>query len=262
MTKTGYTNAYQMLMPDDVAVIDLDYSGIAERIRISTGKSPQINGSPQSIAVCSDVEHLVNGSRRVRFETRMELSGSVYVDPKEGVPRQKANEMLSDFIRQNPDVGIRIYNTRGGRKYIITHRPVPWDSPDFEGYQNAIGSDKKYAGLVRNQKCYAARISPKFNRIDNLGELEYCRTGAWIPFHLYPCTPMAFDVERAAVSAGCEWFLDGPYQAWKTLMEWAASIDAVTSKFVGQIGPVCEEVQKFVDYHDHCCNSLGNGPIL
>ena len=128
--------------------------------------------------------------------------------------------------------------------------------------QNAIGSDEKYLQLVKNQKAYAARISPKFNRIADLGELEYCRMGAWIPFHAHKATPAAFDAASVTMIAGAEWFIDGPYQAWKTLMEWAREIDAVAAKFVGQIGPICEEAQKFVDYHDYCCNSFGNGPIL
>jgi hypothetical protein len=250
------------LLQPDIASVDVDYGEIAERIRITDGANASINGSPQTFSVCNDAEHIINHGKRLVVKEPIILSPEVKLMPKAGLKRYKVNEILSEYLKDNPKAGIRIYQTRGGRKYIITHKPIHYSSEEFPKIHNALGNDEDYCALVQTQKNHASRISPKFNRIAHLGELEYCRMGAWIPFHKFKVTPKAFDMAKADISAGAEWFVDGPYQAWKTLMEWAAEKDVVMAKFVGQMGDICEEAKKFVDYHDHCCNSYGNGPIL
>ncbi|HYD18255.1 MAG TPA: hypothetical protein VEF76_07235 [Patescibacteria group bacterium] len=85
-----------------------------------------------------------------------------------GASKEKAEQAalskLRTFIAAHPGAGARIYRTRAGLRYLFTHAPVPM-SEESIGWLEALGSDKLYVRLCKNQKCYRARLTPKPWRI-------------------------------------------------------------------------------------------------
>lgn len=85
-----------------------------------------------------------------------------------GVTREKAEEAYLEKLRRliaaNPAIGARIYRTRAGLRYLFTHAPVAVNDAAI-GWLQALGSDRMYVRLCRNQNCYRARLTPKPFRV-------------------------------------------------------------------------------------------------
>jgi hypothetical protein len=65
------------------------------------------------------------------------------------------------LVESVPRSGVRVYRTRGGLRYLLTHgRPNP-GSPETLKAMQTLGADPLYVRLCRAQECFRARLTPK-----------------------------------------------------------------------------------------------------
>ena len=92
--------------------------------------------------------------------------------------RQKKEDeavaLLNQFMESHPSAGARIYKTRAGLRYLFIHAPLGVTEETL-GWLKALNSDALYTTLCRDQKCFRARLSPKYWRIDMARPNNYPR---------------------------------------------------------------------------------------
>lgn len=93
--------------------------------------------------------------------------------------RNLALGVLDAFIKENPTMGFRVYDTACGLRYICTTHEFDPASKDSEMVMKSLLCDPRYAALCRKQGTYRARLTPKPWRVycldvpDTLEELDW-----------------------------------------------------------------------------------------
>jgi hypothetical protein len=75
--------------------------------------------------------------------------------------REAALRRIRATVERQPGFGVRVYRTRGGLRYLMTHSRVQPDSETTRGAMEALGADPKYVMLCKTQGCFRARLTPK-----------------------------------------------------------------------------------------------------
>ncbi|MBW2240417.1 MAG: hypothetical protein JRH01_00390 [Deltaproteobacteria bacterium] len=139
------------------------------------------------------------------------------------------------YTRQHPRAGLRLYRTANGFRCVATHRTYEPGSRDATELLEALGSDPLYVRLCTAQKCFRARLTPKF-----------WRCSATRPPSRYPWA--SAEEERA-------------YRMWQESYERQIR-DYSTCALVGSFGSsrIDHEVGRILDLHDRiACN--GDAPL-
>lgn len=89
------------------------------------------------------------------FTTLRRLLGS-----KRLTSETEAMQRLAQWLQRNPEASVRIYRTAAGLRYLFTHQPMAADKKAL-AILDALGSDRLYVFLCREQECFRARLSPK-----------------------------------------------------------------------------------------------------
>lgn len=76
-----------------------------------------------------------------------------------------AKARIERFAAANPSWLLRVYRTPNGFRVLAMHQTFHPDQEASYEFMSAIGSDKLYMRMCRNQKCFRARVSPKPWRI-------------------------------------------------------------------------------------------------
>lgn len=93
------------------------------------------------------------------------LFGKKKPDPSE----QKEGEAIGkvrNMVKLDSRCGVRIYRTRGGLRYLLTHSHTDPSAAATLGAMQALGTDPLYVKLCRVQECFRARLTPKPWRCD------------------------------------------------------------------------------------------------
>lgn len=93
-------------------------------------------------------------------------------------PEKRARARIARFLRQHPDWHLRLYRTPAGLRALAMHRTFDPVEPVVADCFKALGADKVYARMCRNQHCFRARVSAKPWRI-GIGEHLRPRPGVW-----------------------------------------------------------------------------------
>jgi hypothetical protein len=72
-----------------------------------------------------------------------------------------ATATLHDMVKRDPRCGVRIYRTRGGLRYLVTHCHHDPGSAGTLNAMAALGADPLYVKLCKTQECFRARLTPK-----------------------------------------------------------------------------------------------------
>lgn len=88
------------------------------------------------------------------------------VVPPAADPAAAACERLDQWLAQRPERGVRVYRTRSGLRYLLTHATYSPDDPEIEAAMQYLGADPQYRRLCRVQKSFRARLTPKPWRCD------------------------------------------------------------------------------------------------
>ncbi len=92
-------------------------------------------------------------------------------------PFDAALAQFEKFASSNPAWVLRIYRTPKGFRILAMHQTFnPSDDAAFN-FMSAVGSDKLYMQMCRNQNCFRARVSPKPWRI-GVGHIKP-QPGVW-----------------------------------------------------------------------------------
>lgn len=97
----------------------------------------------------------------VDVDTTADSSNSPEENP---VSQSDALNALADLVHTRPELQFRIYFTKAGLRYLCTSHLFDPVSSESQDILNRLKADKRYALLCRVQKCYRARISPKYWR--------------------------------------------------------------------------------------------------
>jgi len=76
-------------------------------------------------------------------------------------PVETALLRLRTWVAQHPDWGVRVYRTRAGLRYLVTHKTFEPGAPEAEEVMEYLGSDPRYRALCRVQRSFRARLTPK-----------------------------------------------------------------------------------------------------
>lgn len=94
------------------------------------------------------------------FLARLFGGGSAKSDPM-----SKLLALVEKWMRQNPEWGLRVYRTKAGARLMATHDVFdPVQVGNDPAWMSNWGVDPLYLRLCRVQKCFRARLTPKFWR--------------------------------------------------------------------------------------------------
>ncbi len=129
------------------------------------------------------------------------------------------------WARNHSDWGWRIYRTRAGLRLLATHAVFDPETAAADGVFDALGADPLYRRLCQTQKCFRARLTPKYWRCDGSR----------------PPARWPFENEKAEIR----------FQKWQAKYEQHAAAYA-TCEFMRQIGnrDVHPDVQLILSLHD------------
>ncbi len=77
---------------------------------------------------------------------------------------KKHIDKLQQWLSERPQIGVRVYRTRNGLRYLFTHALLPVNDESI-GWLKDLGSDRLYVQLCKNQKSFRARLTPKPHRV-------------------------------------------------------------------------------------------------
>lgn len=139
---------------------------------------------------------------------------------------------LVDYIKEHPDWSVRIYQTAGGYRGIVTHAPFTPDEEVFK-LMTDFGCDRRYIQFCRFQHCFRARLTPKGWRCG----FQYAKIAKGFRFR-YPWLP------EDAISAE-------NYEKGVQLYEKKAERFAVC-RYLGTLGKIKihSAIQPILDLHD------------
>jgi hypothetical protein len=80
-------------------------------------------------------------------------------------PRDQAETValrpLRELVARDSSVGVRIYRTRAGLRYLFTHKPMDPTAAGTIRVLEALDADPLYVRLCKAQECFRARLTPK-----------------------------------------------------------------------------------------------------
>lgn len=157
----------------------------------------------------------------------------------QGGPERIARRRIRAFVRRHPQWALRIYRTPAGFRLLAVHALFAPDDPQVAACFSALGVDRVYAAMCRNQHCFRARLTAKPWRIGIGGHMRP-RPGIW------PVNPEQMGKRRAWVNA---------YEAKAADYAACHFIEALGSQTVH---PKAEKVRAL---HDQLSQALSSRPI-
>jgi hypothetical protein len=132
-----------------------------------------------------------------------------------GGAERAARGKIEAYVGRHPEWNLRLYRTPAGFRLLATHAVFAPDDPSVTKFFSALGVDRVYAAMCRNQHCFRARVSPKPWRVGVMDHIRP-RPGVWPvkPEHLGTRRSWIQNYEDAAARfAACrfvETFGSGP----------------------------------------------------
>jgi hypothetical protein len=151
-------------------------------------------------------------------------------------PALGALARLAEWMGQKQEWGVRVYRTRAGLRYLVTHAAIAAGGDESEEAMRFLGADPKYRHLCRVQQCFRARLTPKPWRI-----------GIAVPPVRFP---HALPEQEGAI------------REWRTRYERASAAYA-TCSFVETAGSeeVHPEIAPIVELHDRHTRATSGLPL-
>ena len=87
--------------------------------------------------------------------------------------KTKAYKRVKQFIQNNPDWHLRVYQTPAGLRLLAMHKTFDPRSDETTSFLKKIKSDPLYANLCKNQRCFRARLTAKPWRVGVRTQISY-----------------------------------------------------------------------------------------
>ena len=154
-------------------------------------------------------------------------------------PAESQDRFVSEvrrILEGEPQLGVRVYRTKGGYRLLVTSKDVAPDSAESIRLFDLFGADPLYRKLCALQKSFRARLTPK-----------PWRCGLQNP-------PVSFPFRDSVEK--------GKFDRWLTSYN-AACNDFATCELLGSFGNnrVTAEAQTIYEWHDRFCNVNSGKPL-
>jgi hypothetical protein len=83
---------------------------------------------------------------------------------KPPAPQDAPLAKLKEWLARHRDVGVRVYRTKAGLRYMFTDSPRTTDATAL-AWLDELESDRLYRRLCKAQQCFRARLTPKPYRL-------------------------------------------------------------------------------------------------
>ena len=144
------------------------------------------DGSPEAMVTRNSYGSLVLNTARVIFvdvdlpPTRpgaglARLAAKFFGGAAPATPEQQIESRFQQWSSRNPDFSGRLYRTCAGYRWMVTNRLLDPEDRAVEGMLEELGADPLYRKLCKVQRCFRARLTPK-----------YWRCGGTAPPNRYP----------------------------------------------------------------------------
>ena len=184
---------------------------------------------------------VLNAAHALFIDVDMFVPNELYnpIQDRDERLRPLRQQVLSDLksVLQNEDgYGFRIYRTAGGFRILATTHEFEPGALQAERLMNAVGSDRDFVELCRQQRNFRARLSPKPWR---------CRLRR--PPNLFP---------RKTANA------EQRFNHWLAGYATACTTRA-TCEYLGNVGPtnVHPRIGPIIEFHDSATNALSSLPL-
>jgi hypothetical protein len=97
---------------------------------------------------------------------------------KSGAAEHFAHRRIRRFVDRHRTWLVHVYRTPAGFRVLATHRTFEPGEKETSAFFKALGTDRIYVRMCRNQQCFRARVSPKPWRIGIDGHIKP-RPGIW-----------------------------------------------------------------------------------
>ena len=146
-----------------------------------------------------------------------------------GEPAEVALERIREVAHAQPGLTFRVYRTYAGFRIVVVNRSVDPDSEQSSSLLERFDADPLYVKLCQAQKCYRARMTPKF-----------WRCGAKRPPNRYP-----WKTEEE----------EQTYRQWQSDYE-SRIRDYTTCRLVETIGAasIGAHLRMLIELHDMLCD--------
>ena len=105
-----------------------------------------------------DIDEPLKPSKARGFLKRLFRSEKKSTEP---TAEDLATRRLEEWVSKDADRGARVYRTRGGLRYLITHQSFQPGEAESDQILEDLNSDPKYRKLCSIQKSFRARLTPK-----------------------------------------------------------------------------------------------------
>lgn len=140
-------------------------------------------------------------------------------------PEEVALERLRAWVAARSGWAVRVYRTRAGLRYLVTHAPFEPTGRETDDVMDHLDADPRYRALCRVQESFRARLTPK-----------PWRCGGRRPPGRYPYDDPE---EAAAMRAWVDRYAEA-CEGWST----CAFLEAVGT---GEVHPAVEPVRRLHD---------------
>jgi len=189
VTRNGY--GARCLNTPEVLFVDVDFEDVRRAARATAARQALLPalaaGGAAGWAASSWLAAAVAAAGVFLLVWRLLASaqGRSRAQAGEAGPEAAARQRIARFVAQHPDWHLRLYRTPAGLRVIAMHRTFSPQELAVADCLHALGADKVYARMCRNQNCFRARVSAKPWRI-GIGEHLRPRPGVWpvAPQHL------------------------------------------------------------------------------
>jgi hypothetical protein len=170
------------------------------------------------------------GVTHLAYRARLLLRGS---EEKQAMGR------IERFLQTRSNWQVRVYQTPAGLRLLAVHRRFSPNDSEVTGFFEAIGTDRVYVRMCKNQQCFRARLTPKPWRVGISDHLKP-RPGVW------PINPERMPDRLAWV------------ERYEKASVGYSACRYVTTLGAGGVDAYVESVQK---HHDDMAGALATQPI-
>ncbi|TQV87636.1 hypothetical protein [Aliikangiella coralliicola] len=160
-----------------------------------------------------------------------------------------ALKKVEEYASGDSNAGFLVYRTYAGFRLIATHKTFEADSEETRQLFDVLGADALYQQLCKVQKCFRARLTPKFWRLEQRPE-----------FH----PSLKFRITRSMLLT---WSGEDK-ERLKEYDDWVAQYDKshdsyATCHFIKHIGNnvVSEELKSLIEFHDEKTQAHSELPL-
>jgi len=151
--------------------IDVDLSGDEGGRSASSSSSTSFSGGADPMAMAREVVDALPIPGGIKsmlgglFGSRSSGSAPPPPPPAPADPATAAMDRLRRWVASHPEWRVRVYRTRAGLRYLVTHDLFSPTAPETHAAMAALGADPQYMKLCQVQKSFRARLTPKPWRI-------------------------------------------------------------------------------------------------